>query len=174
MNTRSAIALVVFGLFLTQCTAVSPSQCNRLRPSPRVAAILAWPDEGGSVYYQAKRTDGFDYRTNLAKAAVGEESALSKLFVYTRTNHLMGEGSESHIEVLGELLKQWGDLDYAKILQLESTTVIREVAVQLDEFWGHPGWPKAKYPVTERLCAQTAKAEQPADGKTPEAPQALH
>lgn len=160
MNIRSAIALVVFGLLLSQCTAVSNSQSNRLRPSPRVAAILAWPDEGGSVYYQAKRTDGFDYRTNLAKAAVGEESALSKLFVYTRTNHLMGEGSESHIEVLGELLKQWGDLEYAKILQLESPTVIREVAAVLDEFWGYPGWPKEKYPVTEKLCAQTVKAEQ--------------
>ncbi|MCX6880571.1 MAG: hypothetical protein NTW21_43210 [Verrucomicrobia bacterium] len=170
----TAIGLTALMLLLSQCADVSDFRTNRFRPSPRVAEILSWPEEGGSVYYQARRSDGFYYRATLAKAAKGEATALSKLFAYTRTNHLTGEGAESHIDVLGELLKQWGDHDYGRILQLESPAVIRGVALSLTEYWGPASWPKDRYPMTENLCARITIAEQTTDGKTPDASHPSH
>ncbi|MBK1884655.1 hypothetical protein JIN85_19725 [Luteolibacter pohnpeiensis] len=126
--------------------------------------ILTWPDEGGSVYYQARRFDGFDYRSTLTKASLGNTIALSRLFEYTKNGSQMGEGAETHIEVLGELLKQWGDADYAVVLHAQPAEVITSVAGSLNEFWGYPGWPKGRFPETEKLCNRTPPAEQASGG----------
>jgi len=60
----------------------------------------------------------------------------------------------THIEVLGELLKQWEDTDYARVLEKQPTEVIRDVAASLNEFWGSSGWPQKKFPMTQKLCAR--------------------
>jgi len=130
---------------------------GRFHPSPRVKEILTWPDEGGSVYYQARRFDAFEYRDALTKAAMGDTQSLGRLFEYTRNGSQMGEGAETHIEVLGELLKQWGDTQYGKVLNEQPTEVIRSVAQTLNEFWGYTGWPRSKYPITQRLCTKSSQ-----------------
>lgn len=66
----------------------------------------------------------------------------------------MGEGAITHLEVLGELLKQWGDASYAKVLGEQPPEVIWSVAQSLNEFWGYAGWPRGKFPTTQKLCGK--------------------
>jgi hypothetical protein len=152
-------AVAIAAILLNQCGTIIHSSDNRSVPSPSIKEILSWPETGGSVYYQARHNDGFQYREELTKAAHGDELALARLLEYTKSGSVMGEGQESHIEVLGELLKQWGDFHYSKVLENQPTEVIMIVSQLLNEFWGYEGWPHDKYPATSRLCARHIPAE---------------
>lgn len=156
MNCIGVVGIMVL---FCRCTTTVDSSLGRFHPSPRVKEILAWPDDSGSVYYQARQFDGLDYRATLSRAAHGDAQALSRLFVYTKSGSLTGEGSLSHMDALGELLKQWGDRDYARVLRQQPVEVIGSVASALNEFWGHAGWPKGEYPTTQSLCARSTSVD---------------
>jgi len=123
----------------------------------RLSKIAGWKEEVGSVYYQARIYDYFDYRTTLNKAIQGEPEALGSMFQYTSTGTLFGEGAITHAEVLGELLKLWGDEPYSRILGMQTESVRRKVVSSLDEFWGYPGWPAGRFPLTRALTPGTRR-----------------
>ena len=153
------IKMITLVVLFNQCTASMNSSAHRFHPSPRVKDILTWRDEGGSVYCQARSHDNYDYRGTLDRASRGDSQALQSIFVYTKNGSQMGEGAETHIEVLGELLKQWGDPDYANVLSNQTSEVTRSVSQMLNEYWGYPGWPRDKYAITHRICAGSMHAE---------------
>ena len=153
INFIGAAILVVL---LNQCIAPIHLPASRIDSSPRLKEILTWRDKG-SVYSQARQFDGFEYRETLTKASLGDSKALGSLFEYTKNGSQMGEGAETHIEVLGELLRQWGDTQYGRVLNEQPTEVIRSVAQTLNEFWGYAGWPRSKYPITQRLCTRSSQ-----------------
>lgn len=159
----SATTLVAL---LNQCAPTMDSSAGRFHPSPRVREILTWPEESGSVYDQARHNDMFDYRATLNKAAHGSEQALARLFRYTESGSQMGEAAITHAEVLGELLKQWEDARYAKILADQRSEEITSVADSLNEFWGYSGWPRSTFPITQKLCVKSIQAEEDVHGST--------
>jgi len=148
-----------------QCAPVGHANDSKYHPSPHILEELRMPDESGDVYTQARRYDGFNYRKTLAKAANGDSHALSQLFVYTHTSSLMGEGANTHIEVLGELLEQWGDKAYAEVLIHETPVIRQAVAEDLNEFQGHSGRPEKRFPLTYSICNPQKAAKQNTGGK---------
>jgi hypothetical protein len=112
---KNYIGVTILIVLLNQCTAPIYLPTPRFDSSLRLREILTWRDEGGA-YSQARRFDGFEYRDALAKATLGDSQALADLFEYTKNGSQMGEGAITHMEVLGELLKQWGDASYAEVL----------------------------------------------------------
>jgi len=74
MNRRlmNCIGAVISVLVMNQCIATVHSTAPRFYPSPRLKQILTWPDDGGSVSYQARRFDEFQYRDTLTRATLGD------------------------------------------------------------------------------------------------------
>ena len=142
---------------MSSCVRSDSQILRDSKAGARLIEIAGWEENAGGAYCQARIYDHFDYRTTLNKAMQGNPEALGSMFQYTSTGTLMGEGAITHVEVLGELLKFWGDEPYSKILGRQTEAVRREVFSSLDEFWGYPGWPAGQFPLTRALTRDTRK-----------------
>jgi hypothetical protein len=105
-------------------------------------------DDKGDVIYQAK-LDGFDYRTHLTCAINKDEESLALLLDYTANGQLMGVGADEHCEVLLNLLKHWGDSEFATILANRSLNVRNHVKEALK--YENPHWSQDQFPKTYKL-----------------------
>jgi hypothetical protein len=111
-------------------------------------------DEKGDVIYQA-RLDGFDYRTSLTSAINKDAKSLASLLDYTADGQLMGVGADEHCEVLLNLLKHWGDSQFATVLQRRSLRVQDHVKGALE--YENPQWRPDQFPKTYRLLHSNIK-----------------
>jgi hypothetical protein len=142
---------LMFAICLTlfSCTAGPTSS-----PKRRLRYYLAEKTEGGDIFSQAALS-GVDYRQLLRGATAKDPASLAAIF---RFCGVMGEGAESHSEILYQLLRLWGDADYALVLSKQSPEVRSSVIANLDNQWGYSGWPPTEFPITYRLGKHSRRA----------------
>jgi len=90
---------------------------------------------GGSIYAQAK-ADGINYRPILRSAIGLDQKALISLFAMKS----MGEGGETHCANLRDLMKLWGDAQFAKIVATQPAEIRDLVVSNIDYAWADPEW----------------------------------
>jgi len=98
---------MIFLCFLFFCLDGRAKDPLARKPESMLAEILSEPAEVGSVFAQAK-LDGVNYRKLLAGATRLNRKDLAAIFLYSGTNKLQGEGAETNIAGLRELLRLWG------------------------------------------------------------------
>jgi hypothetical protein len=142
-------------IFFLSLTMFSCQQEHSLTER-RLRYYLASKTEGGSVFYQAA-SSGVDYRQLLRGATAKDSASLAGIFRFSVEGGVMGEGAESHCEILYELLRLWGDAAYARVLSRQSPDVRAKVIADLDYQWAHPGWQATEFPITYRLAQHSRR-----------------
>jgi hypothetical protein len=127
---------------------LTPKQAEAKMSLEKVAKMEEYD---GSIYAQA-RHDKIDYRPILKRAINLEKPALISLFGM----QFMGEGGETHCEILKDLMILWGDEKFATVLG-EQPKKVREIVVSsIDYAWADPSW--ASYPKTLALSPESVEA----------------
>jgi hypothetical protein len=143
---------MIGAVLVSSCVHPGPSPAGDPQAKTELMEIANYPASRGSIFYQASNNDHFDYRKPLKRAMEGDAEALATLFRYSHTGTLLGEGAMTHMDVLRELLKLWGDKPYADVLKKQPLSVRESVGSWLNESWGPVGeWPEDRFPITRSL-----------------------
>jgi hypothetical protein len=117
-------------------------------PRPTAGSIIA---SSGDAPLTAKLTK-FDYKRHLRDAALEKDDGLRQLFRFTISESFVGAGATDHCHILRDLLRLWGDREFARTLAAESPRVRSAVISAIDYTWPYPGWKPAQYPATYHLA----------------------
>lgn len=139
------LTALLFSIFATSGEAARTRSVEQ-----QLREDLAGKEAPGSLFYQA-RLDRVDYRKLLRGAIAKDDDALARLFRYTSTGNLMGEGAEEHCGILRKLLLFRGDREFARVLAKEPPKVRDVVVSWIGYAWPHPGWRPNEFPRTYRL-----------------------
>ena len=141
--------------FLLLCIAISTASAKE--PKPTAKSILEFG--GGDAPGTAKLTK-FPYARHLRSAVQMQDDGLGHLFRFTDSESFIGSGAESHCIALRDLLRLWGDREFARVLAAESPKVRSAVIAALDYTWPHPGWQPKEFPATYRLAKHNTNYRQ--------------
>jgi hypothetical protein len=128
--------LVALLLTVVSCSLASseptPSQIDAKRSLEENAKMEEY---AGSIYAQAK-IDGIDYRPILRSAIDLDQKSLISLFAMK----FMGEGGETHCEILKDLMRLWGDEQFSKVVATQPADIRDLVVSNIDYAWADQEW----------------------------------
>jgi len=135
-------AILIVLLTLSGCSlATAEPSPHQIEAKRSLEEAVQMEECGGSIYAQVK-VAGIDYRTTLRSAIDLDHKALISLFAMK----FMGEGGETHCANLRDLMKLWGDAQFAKIVATQPAEIRDLVVSNIDYAWADPEW--SLYPKT--------------------------